>query len=186
MSLNEIQLPTFLVYSLYKDSLVIDNKQPDQAKASQIKAEAVEIVPIAKSKKEPEGYAFLGQNLKRIGIIVNDPKHAFLPEAQLDFLTKILEACKMNLADVAILNHAKKEIIVENLKEQLKPNKVLLFGLDTTGIKLPFSIPEFKIQEYDQCSYLCAAPLEQLIQNNADGKAQKTKLWICLKEMFGV
>ncbi|HEV2479632.1 MAG TPA: hypothetical protein VGS79_08200 [Puia sp.] len=134
----------------------------------------------------PSPYKFLGKNGKKITIVVQSPTVPFLPDNQLSFLTKILEACRMNIGDVAIVNAATIPVNIATLRQQLEPAVVLLFGLEPTAIKLPINFPVFKIQPYDNCSYLAAPPLTQLVQQSEESKLLKSKLWVCLKSLFNV
>ena len=134
----------------------------------------------------PETHKFLGNNRRKITILVNAPDSAFLPDDQLAFLTKILEACRMNIGDVAIVNLASTPAVITTLRQQLTPAFILLFGLEPVALRLPINFPTFKIQEYDGCTYLAAPPLEQLVQPGEESKLLKSKLWVCLKTMFNV
>jgi hypothetical protein len=136
--------------------------------------------------ESPEVYKFLGKNNRKITIVVQSPGVPFLPDNQLSFLTKILEACRMNIGDVAIVNAATTPVNITTLRQQLEPSAVLLFGLEPTAIKLPINFPVFKNQPYDNCSYLAAPPLTQLVQQSEESKLLKSKLWVCLKSLFNV
>jgi hypothetical protein len=129
-------------------------------------------------------YKVLGNNKRNISVVVHFPNEVFVPESDLQFLTKMLSACKLNLADVAIVNHATSEVAIDQLKEQLRPLHVLLFGVEPTAIQLPISFPAFKEQAYAGTTYLFAPGLSQLNQENEEAKVTKRKLWDCLKRMF--
>ena len=109
-----------------------------------------------------------------------------MPDNQLTFLTKILEACRMTLADVAIVNHAAAPVTIAALRQQLQPKIVLLFGVEPTAIRLPINFPTFKQLSYDDCTYLSSPALDQLVPNTEDSKLLKSKLWVCLKTLFDV
>jgi hypothetical protein len=51
---------------------------------------------------------------------------------------------------------------------------------------LPFSIPDYQVQQYANCTFLSAKDLHQMTNDSQDAKLEKTKLWICLKKIFGV
>jgi hypothetical protein len=144
--------------------------------------------PTAKTPEpsDPGPYKFLGNNRKHIAIIVHSPGTPFLPDNQLSFLTKILEACRMNIGDIAIVNAATTPVLIADLKQQLNPTAILLFGLEPVAIKLPINFPVFRLQPYDSCTYLSAPALSQLVQNSEESKLLKSKLWICLKTLFNV
>jgi len=92
----------------------------------------------------------------------------------------------MNIGDVAIVNHHTAPVLITPLRRQLQPVHILLFGVDPTTIRLPINFPEFKLQPYDQCTYLSAPALQQLVGNSAESKLLKSKLWVCLKTLFDV
>ncbi len=132
------------------------------------------------------GYKFLGNNRRNITILVQSPGSAFLPDDQLAFLTKMLEACRMNMGDVAIVNLATAPVNIALLKQQLRPAILLLFGMEPVAIKLPMNFPVFKIQAYDACTYLSAPSLEDLVRPGDENKLLKSKLWMCLKTIFEI
>ena len=92
----------------------------------------------------------------------------------------------MTLADVAIVNQATEPVAVAALRQQLSPTTILLFGLEPTAIRLPINFPFFKIQPYDQCTYLSVPALDQLTSETEESKLLKSKLWVCLKTLFDV
>ena len=131
-------------------------------------------------------YKTLGNHRRKITILVNAPGSPFLPDNQLSFLTKILEACRLNMGDVAIVNHASTPVNITALRAQLQPSVILLFGLEPTTIRLPINFPVFKLQPYDQCTYLSAPALDLMVQTSEESKLLKSKLWLCLKSLFEV
>lgn len=132
------------------------------------------------------GIRYLGNNRREVTLVVHAPGAPFLPDAQLSFVARILEACHMTLADVAIVNHAAAEVNIAAIKDQLHPKTVLLFGPDPTAIRLPIHFPVFKPIDYDSCKFLSAPALEQLVSNTEESKLLKSKLWVCLKTVFDV
>src|SRR5580698_7292136 len=128
MSLDDIQLPGWSVANLYFDNLIASTEPRGKMKSS---ADS----PLVR---------FLGNNQKQILFLVQVENCVFLPDQQLGFLTKILEACKMNLADVAIVNIAGSAIRIDQIKAQLQPLIIIVFG---SGIELLGSNhPMFQIQ----------------------------------------
>ncbi len=60
--------------------------------------------------------------------------------------------------------------------------KYFYLALVLAEIKLPLSFPDYQIQKYNNQLYLTTPPLSKL-QND---KAEKTKLWNCLKQIFSI
>ena|GEM_PF-155040 len=142
--------------------------------------------PVAPANTAPAVYKYLGNNRRHITIVVQSPGIAFLPDDQLNFLGKMLEACKMNMGDVAIVNHATHPTQIAALKQQLQPAFLLLFGLGPVDIKLPMNFPVFTIHNYDQCTYLSSPSLDQLLLPGDEGKLLKSRLWVSLKNLFEI
>jgi len=163
MSLDHLQLPAIVLQDLYKKSLI------DLGTA------------VATPATGKAGIAFLGNNQKQIAIIVNDPATIYLPDEDLNFLMGVLGACKLSMMDVALVNITKKEHLDYKLiAEELHAEKVLLFGVEPSGIQLPLQFPFYQVQQYNGQVYL-SSPALSLI---AADKAEKTKLWNCLKQIF--
>lgn len=176
MSLSDITLPGSVIADLYRQTLVQTGPR-----------QAADPAPIdIKTDAGSNNYRFLGNNQQNVTIVVNFPEETFLPDNHLQFLTKMLEACKLNLGDVAIVNHAKKQADIEVIKEQLRPLNLLLFGVEPVDIKLPLNFPQFKEQAFAGCTYLYTPGLQILNQDGEEGKLLKSKLWVCLRKLFKV
>lgn len=160
MSLNQIQLNNQLLRGLYSSVLIETNAT---------------IVPAKTDVK------FLGKNEKCILVLINNEALPFLPESELAFLTTILSACKLSLADVAIVNlHALTN--PETITETVECKNVLLFGVEPLSIGLPIHFPHFQLQQFNKRTYLSAPPLSR-IENE---KGVKLNLWNSLKKLFGI
>ena len=183
----KIQLPPFLLAEIYKDNLVMADELP----ANTPLTESKQPVSIPATTKMPTETAvpakwFLGDNKKNITIIVTDEKHVFLDDESLNLLTGILSACKLTLADVAIVNYRQTPLSNEEISEQLKPRQVFLFNLTTQALGLPFSIPHYQVQQYGGCTYLSAVGLLEMTVTSEEAKLEKTRLWVFLKKIFWV
>ncbi|HVU55999.1 MAG TPA: hypothetical protein VHD83_13135 [Puia sp.] len=190
MNLDNIQLKDLVVSELYRDNLLASEAERETAGHTRPAtpppvAAPVATVPVTAAPPS-SGYKFLGNNSRKISIIVQAPGTPFLPDDQLVVLTRMLDACKMNIGDVAIVNHAATPVVIGDLKQQLQPVFVLLFGPTPQAIGLPMNFPVFKIQPYDQCTYLTAPSLEELARPGDESKLLKSKLWVCLKTMFEI
>ncbi len=166
MSLDNIQLPSIVLQGLYKHCL-IDLKNEQQFDI----------------KTELQRFSTLGNNRGHVLILVESEETLYLPDDLLNFLMGVLAACNLNMEDVAILNIKKnKSVTYKNLTNELKPEKIFLFGVTPSGIGLPLDFPNYQIQRYNSQIYLTAPALSH-VQNN---KIEKTKLWTCLKQIFEI
>ncbi|MEO7044376.1 MAG: hypothetical protein ABI091_03655 [Ferruginibacter sp.] len=166
MSLDNIQFSAELVKDLYSKSLV----DLDTANAKES----------APSKKD---WTFLGGNKKNILLIVTDSNNAYLPDNDLNFLMGILGACKLTMADVALVNcFSKKDMDYKSLGENFSPHKIIFFGTEPSSLDFPLQFPNYQLQKYNHQVYLAAPTLALL----AKDVSEKKQLWGCLKTLFEI
>jgi len=166
MSLDNIQLPAFLIQELYKNSLV-EFESPEPVQKIEVKS----------------SINILGNNRSKVIIVVENNEAAFLPDNQLNFLLGILSACKLIMEDVAIINiYINKAITYKAITLELKAEKIILFGVTPAQLHLPVEFPSYQIQQYNNQTYVTAAMLADIESD----KTEKTKLWNCLKQIFAI
>jgi hypothetical protein len=170
-------LPAFLLASYYKNKLVI----PTESKPAAISAD---VKPPHLPAAETRWY--LGENKKQVTIVVNQSSIAFLTDDQFTLLTSVLKACKLNMADVSIVNLANSAKNFTQLHQTLNTRFLLLFDVATSAIDLPFSIPLYQLQSYDQCQILQATSLNTMLGEEKAAKDEKMKLWNGLRKMFSL
>jgi hypothetical protein len=200
MSFKETILPDFVIAELYANSITANAEKsaiPAPVKETGALAKSGGVIPgmengsakaaiPATAAPITELYRFLGKNQKKVSIIARYKDDPYIPEDHLQFLIKILSACKLNLGDVAILNDAAVGIDIARLKQQLDPGFVLLFAVEPVEIGLPLSFPLLRPQSFDGCNFLTIPGIENLLQDTDLAKGLKKQLWDCLKKMFGV
>ncbi len=164
MDINHINLPGFLVAELYGNSLVLSENET--------------------RKVPPEtGWKSLGQNQKNILVIVKNPEQTHLPDDELKFLTGILTACKLSLADIAILNLSNYPGAgYKELTSHFKSKVILLFDVSPVEFGLPMKFPHYQIQPFAANSFLYSPSLKSLESD----KLEKSKLWVSLKRLFNL
>jgi len=179
------QLPPFILAELYPHSLVIlEQEQPLQQPVEKPMFTLQEELP--QLKKEKTGFSFLGNNARKICIVVEDHTAVFLSDIDLQFLTNVLSACKLNIGDVAIVNTAQSAISMNQINEHIIPSVCLLFGMDTDAIGLPFKIPAYQQQAYANCTFLMLPHFDRFAGNGEAAKLEKTKLWVSLKKLLNI
>jgi len=163
MGLNDIQLTNQQLTNLYADVLIE--------------------ITIASAVPERQRVKYLGKNARNILLFVNNGDVPFLTDDELSFVTNILSACKLSLADVAIVNiHSLPENGAAEAIGLLEPKNILLFGIPPLAIDLPINFPQFQLQSFNSRMYLYSPKLQELQSD----KALKLKLWNGLKTMFGL
>src|SRR6202035_5173474 len=145
MGINNLQLSSELIAVLYPETLVSGNNMETGKK------------PGKSEESLPESFAdyrFLGKNKRSISFLVDNPDHDFIPEEQLVFLHKMLSACKCSLDDIALVNTAPTEGQFAELKKQLQPQIVFLWGVRPVSIGLKQRLPDFSISKVDGISII--------------------------------
>ncbi len=181
------KLPDFILTDLFPNSLVLVESEISLPKGNiaeekDTKKPKQEKTPL---KANPEKW-FLGNNDKKITILVNESDVVFLHENSLQFLTKILGACKLNMGDIAVVNIAQFPTSFDLIKKDLLPNTCILFDVKAQSIALPFTIPDYQIQQYGGCTFLMAPAIASFDGESTEAKLAKTKLWVSLKTIFNL
>lgn len=166
MSLDNIQLTGLLYTSIFKNYLVDLN---DNKRSETLNRKAIA--------------DFLGGNKQHILFVAKDSENKFLADSQMKFLNDLLNACNLTMADIAFMNiYKKSDVSYRDLAKQISPKKVLLFGVDAQELDLPFEIPFFQIQNFQEQVYIVCPSLEELQLN----KELKKQLWNCLQKVFNI
>ncbi len=190
---GNIQLPDFVLVDFFRDNLVIVNDIPVIKKAVVpvvIPPSLPDDAPVGiLTKKKPLPLPkkwFLGDNHKYIVILVNDMDAVYLRDEWLQFLSNILGACKLNIGDVAIVNHANNPMNFTQFKEVLTPQYFILFDVPTQNIQLPFTVPFYQLQQFGDTQFLLAPSLALMQGSTEAVKMEKSRLWLSLKKMFNI
>ena len=162
MSLNNIQLSGEACKNLFQNNLVQLIKTGTKEKSVSTKTES------------------LGENLQKIFFLVNDPSCRFLTDDEMEMVTKLLSACKLSMADITLVNFHFNPMDYHLISEMFGSKKLLLFGVSSTQLELPFSIPFFQVQSFNDQLYMAAPPLKNFLNN----KDLKKELWTSLQKLF--
>lgn len=175
--LNTIALPPITVAGLYESTLVL----PGSAKQAPLNREmpgnagpAAELVSGT--------IRSLGNNQQQILLLVRYPDTVFLPDSALDFLTGVLTACKLSMADVALVNLHPAALDYKILTQQFSSRICILFGISPAEIGLPMNFPHYQLQPFATNTFLYTPALDDMEQD----KVEKSKLWVCLKRLFNI
>ena len=172
MSLNSIKFEPTEIAFLFKNSLVEINAEQQVLSQTRIETEQIN-----------NGLKYLGENKKKTLVIVRSADAVHIPDKQLSFLTKLLAACNLNLADAAVLNfqdHNSSEF--SEILSFFKPKVVLLFDVEPSVFGLPMIFPQFQVQGYKDAVFVSSPSLEVIEPD----KSLKGKLWVCLKKIFNL
>jgi uncharacterized membrane protein len=177
-------LPPFVIASLYKNDLVLVDALESAVKTPKVKSGPADQPTEVLDTIQPIN--FLGNNQKKVTILLQDHTAVHVADESLQFLTSILAACKLNMGDVAIVNTANQTLSYAKIKTELQPSTLLLFNITAASIALPFEVPQYQVQQYDHCTLLFSAPLQAMLVKDETAKIEKGKLWNALKKTFNI
>jgi hypothetical protein len=113
--------------------------------------------------------------------LVNNSQDKFLGNEEMILLTNLITACQLSMEDIALVNYYNSgNINYKDLIDYFQSGKILLFGISTAELGLPFVVPNFQIQSYTEKLFISAPALKELHND----KNLKKELWICLKKIF--
>lgn len=175
MSLNDIRLNPHLLSNLYA-SVLVETNASDVPSLPPIDLPIPEMTPAAKDVH------YLGKNERGILILVSNQDAVYLPDEELAFLTTILSACQLSLADVAIINWKTANYNLDEVQQRLGIRHILLFDVAPLDAGLPINFPHFQIQQFNHRTYLSSPSLSDVEKE----VAVKRQLWPSLKKMFSI
>jgi len=198
---EEILLPPVILAGLYSNSLVMIEEpglKPLERKKNVLAVDEDSFLPsiaIEKQVEEPSASAsFLGNNPGRINclgdfrknilVFVTDPHSVHLSDNELDLLGKMLQALKLSLADIAVVNTCHQSIKWPQVIHNLPAKQVIFFGVDPSLIDVPIRFPHFRVQQWNNTSFLYSPSLVTINTPSAEQTTLKKDLWKALQEMF--
>ena len=156
---------------------------PEESTAPLAGQSATNLPVAAASRDAGAQWKYLGNNKRSILVVVSYAGSAYLPDEELNFLTKMLTACKLSLDDVAIVNSAHyPDRQAREYQQFFRSSIVFLFGPDPVSFGLPVSFPHYQVQAVAGTTYLFTPPLEERHRDDL----LKSKLWVCLKRIFSL
>jgi hypothetical protein len=163
MSFDQLQLDPYLLAKIYTHPIIPGKSTP----------------VVTEQKQLPE-VKYLGENQKNIVLFIQNENGAYLNDELFNLLTNILNACKLGMQDVALINVAQLPAVPLTAWQQAIPMRQCIFlGIlpDSLGLE---PLPPYQVHSAGGIQLLFSAPLESI----AIDKALKGKLWNGLKQLF--
>jgi hypothetical protein len=178
-------LPNSVLVNLYKESLVLGTAQANVDKKEQ-SAPAVEVenATISAETAPTAPIKYLGEHQKKILVLVQDSNAVHLNERDFDLLTSILNACKLTIADIALINIANKNFSLHQILEQAPSDFVLIFDINPTQLKIKLPTKLYAPILLGTTQLLFCNNLSNMQGIDQDSKVEKMKLWTALKLIF--
>ena len=134
--------------------------------------------------KELGQIKYLGEHLKQVTIIVKDELAVYLNENDLTLLSSILSACKLTLADIALINVAQQKLSLHEILNVLPSKLVMIFDVSSTTLKIKLPTTLYKSIQLGDTYLLFSNSLSLMQGGDQSEKLEKGKLWAILKQLF--
>ena len=184
MKVEKTILPPAVLVSLYKDSLVLAEKKIKPTKIAENKLPVKEQQTIAEATEMASPIKYLGDHHKKILVVVNDPESVYLNETDFILLTSILNACRLTIADIALINVGNQKASLHEMLTKLPSLLVIAFDIDAKALKIKLPSTLYKTTPLGETNLLFSAALSTMQGSSADAKKEKGKLWTVLKQIF--
>jgi len=167
------KLPNSVLVHLYKESLVL-GVAPANVDKKEVREDITTTTPIK----------FLGEHQKKILVLVQDLDAVHLNERAFDLLTSILNACKLTIADIALINLANKHFSLHQILSEVPSELVLVFDINPSQLKIKLPTKLYTPIVLGATQLLFSNNLSQMQGIDQASKIEKTKLWSALKIIF--
>lgn len=126
----------------------------------------------------------LGNFEKQVLVFVTDNISLHLADPELELLSKMLQAVKLSLADIALINTAKQSISWNEVINDMPAKAVILFGVEPSSIGIPMRLPHFRVHRWNDASFVHSPSLADINAPSPDQTKWKKDLWKALQEVF--
>ncbi|SFW56473.1 hypothetical protein SAMN05661012_02573 [Chitinophaga sancti] len=165
MSFDQVQLDPYFLARIYTQPIIPGKKAPV--------ATTPAVVPDVK---------FLGENQKNIALFIQNEGEAYLNEELFNLLTNILNACKLGMQDIALINVAHYPAMsFTSWQSAIKMKQAVLFGISPATMGLE-DFPLYQVISAKGCQLLNSDDLYPISQD----KMMKGRLWQGLKQLLGI
>ncbi|SEW19229.1 hypothetical protein SAMN05428988_2953 [Chitinophaga sp. YR573] len=165
MSLDQVQLDPYLLARIYTQPIVPGKNSP-----------------APKVQEAPPKVKFLGENQKNITLLIQNESEAYLNDELFNLLTNILNACKLGMQDIALVNISQYPAMPFTAWQTAVPMKqCVLFGISPASLGLE-TFPTYQVMQVSGCQLLYSDAFFDISQD----KALKGKLWTGLKQLLNV
>lgn len=165
MSLGQLQLDPYLLAQMYDQPII-----PEMRKAEPV---AGKVLPKLK---------YLGENQKNILLLIQNESEAYLNDELFNLLANILNACKLGMQDVALVNTVLYPgTTLPDYAQSIAVKQCIIFDIAPSLLGLP-DADLFVPVNNNGITLLHSVPLSQI----AADKQQKGRLWQGLKLLFNI
>ena len=165
MSFDQVKLDPYILARIYNQPIIPGEKT----------------VAVTAPAAPPE-VKYLGENQKNIALFIQNEGEAYLNDELFNLLTNILNACKLGMQDIALINIAHYPAMSFTAwTSAVQFKQAVIFGIPPSAVGLE-DFPSYQIISAHGCQLLHSDPLLLISQD----KVLKGKLWMALKQLLGI
>ncbi|NML41362.1 hypothetical protein HHL17_29490 [Chitinophaga sp. G-6-1-13] len=139
-------------------------------------------VPVAAPQIEVPKVKYLGENQKNVALFIQNENEAYLNDELFNLLTNILNACKLGMQDVSLMNTSPyPQLDYTSWQAAVKIEKAIVFGAASTPLGLT-DAPLYQLLTVNSTTLLLSDELQVI----GTDKVLKAKLWAGLKQLLGI
>lgn len=157
------------IYALNEPEII---QQPVNSLTEEGKAEeAAPAAPEAIAPSQSIAFDYLGENNRYILLLVNSAGYSFLPPKELEALQSTIQAKKMDMKDVALVNLAKYPPVTwQQLKDYFACSTIVLFGISPETLKMN-GITFNTIHSFEGLKVLATFSYTEMLESNDKKRA---------------
>lgn len=138
--------------------------------------------PAAATEKVAPKVKYLGENQKNIALFIQNGNEAYLNEELFNLLTNILNACKLGMQDVSLINVIHyPSLTFPDWQAAVKIERSVVFGIAPEQLGLN-DIPPYQLVTVNGTTLLFSDELSLI----GSDKMLKARLWAGLKQLLGI
>ncbi len=165
MSLEQTQLDPYFLAKIFTQPIIPGKSTPAPT--------AEKVVPKVK---------YLGENQKNIALFIQNENEAYLNEELFNLLTNILNACKLGMQDVSLINLISyPSLTFSDWQTAMKIERSVVFGIAPEQLGLN-DIPPYQLVTVNGTTLLFSDELSLI----GSDKVLKARLWAGLKQLLGI
>lgn len=165
MSLEQTQLDPYFLAKIFTQPIIPGKSTPAAA--------AEKVAPKVK---------YLGENQKNIALFIQNGNEAYLNEELFNLLTNILNACKLGMQDVSLINVIHyPSLSFPDWQTAVKIERSVVFGIAPEQLGLN-DIPPYQLVTVNGTTLLFSDELSLI----GSDKILKARLWAGLKQLLGI
>ncbi|NSL90225.1 hypothetical protein [Chitinophaga solisilvae] len=165
MSLEQLELDPYFLAKIFTQPIIPRKSEPV--------ATAENTVPKVK---------YLGENQKNIALFIQNENEAYLNEELFNLLTNILNACKLGMQDVCLINTFHyPQLGFADWQKAVRMERIVVFGSAHGPLGLQ-DIPPYQLVTVNGTTLLQSDDLGLI----GSDKMLKAKLWAGLKQLLGI